>query len=91
MRIGLLVALLLLLGSPAQAESYIGVGFKRSVEWLTFPVRHPIKAINKASFPVRHPLVFAQEAGKTLEPYQPFIGPIISTGTAVILGVKRSN
>lgn len=51
----------------------VGFGPKKTVEYLEFPVVHPVILARKVTFPFRHPLVFTKNAGIALQPYQPAI------------------
>ena len=74
---------------------YVGLGYSRTVDILTFPVRHPVKYLSNCTFPCRHPLVSLYRAGKAVEPYQPIvnftgaIGGAFTPGAALLGGTFK--
>lgn len=75
---------------------YVGVGLGRTVEYVTFPLKHPVKCFNACTFPCRHPKMAFKEFGTRIEPYQPalnassaIIGIGTGIGSVVLLGSKK--
>jgi hypothetical protein len=58
----------------------VGLGPKRTLGLVSFPVKHPVEFTNKFSFPFRHPLVAFYRFGKGVEPYQPALNALGSVG-----------